>query len=300
MKFSYLASLAVSVFTLLACQSDLSASELPMPAAMSPQSVSFNDVTVKIESCEITPERSAVCILRAENRFTNKRIEVDRRITIQDNFGSDYAVTAGGFGNNSARPQWNQVAVADSSYQLTVIARNFSTRATAVRAVIFPRLLARSAQGQTPGYRDQVIFSKPRMVVSGRIPPSPSRAPPSPSARPPMGAPSAASTSGLDPNSWQVIGLWDYDATDGESIPNGFRWRPVSGGNHGARWPGHLELQNHASLRPRTRALWPAKIHPAQRKVCANYPGYPTYSVFVDLPGEPNDGVYLVSECAGE
>jgi len=35
--------------------------------------------------------------------------------------------------------------------------------------------------------------------------------------------------------------------------------------------------------------------------VCADYPGYPSYRTFVDLPGIDDDAVYDVAECkAGE
>ena len=59
---------------------------------------------------------------------------------------------AGGFGDPSAAPQWNQIAVADSDYVVHVSAPNVSSRATSIRAVVFPRLLVRSMQGQALGH----------------------------------------------------------------------------------------------------------------------------------------------------
>ncbi len=147
-----------SICLLSGCQTDMLPLNLPTLALLNPQTQSFNDTQFEMKSCEITPERSAICKLVATNRFRDKKLEISLGVTIQDNLGNDYAVSSGGFGEPSNRPQWNQVAVADSSYNLTVIATNLSTKATSIRAVIFSRLTVRSMQNQTLGYKDQVIF----------------------------------------------------------------------------------------------------------------------------------------------
>ena len=263
---------------------------------------SFNDTHFTMRSCEITADRTAICILSVSNQYRDKKIEVTRNITIQDDRGNDYAVTSGGFGTVSNRPQWDQIAVADTSYQLTVIAPNLSSQATAVRAVVFPRLLVRSPQGQTLGYRDQVIFSKPPMLASATsveatAPAAPVAPSPSPKPVKAKAAPKAE-TPFTNSDLWIVVGYWDYDAVDGQFLPaNGLVLRNLPGGNLGVQWSAHLELKNHAALPPRARNLWPVTINPAQRKVCANYPDYPTYPAKIDLPGEAADGEYLVSNC---
>ncbi len=300
-----LASLAWVAF-LSSCQGRPSTLPLPAPMAFAPQTKSFNDTDFEMKSCEITAERTAVCRLLVTNRYRDKRIEIDRRITIQDDSGTDHPVTAGGFGQSPERPQWNQVAVADSSYHLTVIATNLSTRATSIRAVIFSRLLVRSMQGQALGYRDRVIFSRPDMVSSA---PRPAVTPPEPPT-PPTAEPEAegggsvaapADAQAFPNDRWQVVGYWNYDAADGQHLAaQGLVLRPVAGAGLGQQWSAHLELENHASLPPRKRSLWPVKIHAGQRKVCADYPGYPSYAAFIDMPGESADGVYLVARCTGE
>lgn len=280
--------LAIMVFLCLlsACQKELSAMGIQTPAIFNPQTQTFNDTQFDMVSCEITTQRSAICKLKITNRFRDKRIEVDRRITIQDDHGNDYAVSAGGFGDLSNRPQWRQTAVADSSYSLTVIATNLSTKAKSVRAVIFTRLLVRSAQGQTLGYRDKVIFSKPAMIAS---------APPTTNTGSSMGSPTPT------PDTWQVVGYWNYDAADGQHLPTqGLVMRDVPGNGLGQQWHSHLELKNHSSLSPKNRSLWPVMINTKQHKVCANYPGYPNYQTFIDMPGESADGVYQISECSGK
>lgn len=269
---------------LTGCQSDLSAVGLADGLAHDRNTRHFNDTVFEMRSCTITPERTAICTLTVTNRYRDKRIEIDRRITIQDDTGTDHQVTAGGFGVTPNRPQWNQLAVADSSYQLTVMASNLSTRASAVRAVVFTRLLVRSPQGQAMGYRDQVIFSRPPMIAGTDQDPPETR----------------GQTPDLDANTWHVVGYWNYDANDGQHLATqGLVLREQAGGGLGHTWQAHLELKNHAALPQRARSLWPVKIHPASRKVCADYPGYPTYSTFIDMPGGTNDGVYTVARCKG-
>ncbi len=38
-------------------------------------------------------------------------------------------------------------------------------------------------------------------------------------------------------------------------------------------------------------------IHIERRAVCADYPGYPGYRVFIDMPGIDEDAIFNVSEC---
>lgn len=269
---------------LMGCQAQSVALERPSPGGT--RTHAFNDVAFTSSSCEITADRSAVCRFQIDNRFRDKKIGVDRRITIQDDAGNDYPVTTGGFGDLSARPQWFQVAVADSSYELVVIATNLSTRARAIRAIVFTRLGVLTPQGQTIGYRDGVIFSNPRMIGS-----TPAAAPVTVAETP---APSAYAG-----DRWHWIGYWNYDGIDGNHLAEGLVLRDVRGSGMGQSWQAHLELTNHDSLRRRTRTLWPVAIHTGLRRVCANYPGYPTYQAFVDMPGTAEDGVYGFSECAG-
>lgn len=272
----------VAVGLVAACQGGVPG----LASALDPLSKSFNDTTFTLESCEITPDRSAVCQFSVVNRFRDKKLEIDRRITIQDDTGTDHAVTAGGFGDASARPQWGQVAVADSTYRFSVVATNLSTQARKVRAVVFTRLLVRSTQGQALGYRDQAIFANPPMRTAAAAPPA--LAPPSPGGPDPLPA-----------DRWHTIGYWDYDGRDGQSIPEGLVLREIAGGGAGQTWSWQLELRNHASLPARARRLWPVRIHTGEKRVCADYPNYPSYVGAIDAPGEAHDGVYQFAQCSG-
>lgn len=291
---------SVWIFSLLGCQSVPGAMELP--GAPPANSVSFNDVTVEMESCEITPDRSAICRLGITNRYTDKGIEIWPDIRIQDDRGNEYAVTSGGFGDTIGRRgggAFSQTAVADSTTPFTIVATNLSTRASSIRAVVFQRFLARGMDRQALGYRDKVVFRSPRMVASGAPATPPAGAvggttAPPPSAPPGPGAQRVALAEG-----WQDIGYWDYDGVDGQNLPRGLVYRPTPGQALGRSWPGYLELRNHADLRPRQRNLWPVRISPAERRICADYPGYPSYAVEVDLPGERQDGLYQVAQCKG-
>ncbi|MEL7538826.1 MAG: hypothetical protein AAFZ58_13735 [Pseudomonadota bacterium] len=282
----------------------------PTALAASPKLVqSFNDTTFELNHCEIKEDRTAVCKMTVRNLYTDKGIEVTRNgITIQDNFGNDYPVTAGGFGDPSTASKWTQIAIADSEYTVWVVAPNLSSRATSVRAVVFPRLLLRNMQRQKLGFRDKVVFSGPPMLdrtakpapvaaVEADRPVSPTLgdAPPKPT------APSTVTNNDDMPiatDEWQVVGLWNYDGEDGKHVPaHGFVMHTKVGGALGQAWLAHLSLRNHDQLTARDRVLFPVMIHVAQRKVCADYPGYPTYPAFIDMPGEGNDAVFMVSAC---
>jgi hypothetical protein len=247
----------------------------------------FNDVEFRMDSCEITQDRSAICKLKITNLYRDKKIGIDRRITIQDEHGNDYPVTKGGFGDASvSRAQWFQVALADSSYQLVVIATNLSTKAKSIRAVIFKRLGVLTPQGQTIGFRDDVIFAKPVMVSSitgsGQSSQSPNM-----------------TNEMFKGDEWHIVGYWDYDGVDGQQLTNGLVLRIAPGSGLGQKWKAHLELKNHGTLATRKRTLWPVKINTYQRKVCANYPNYPSYQANIDMPGQEFDGIYSFSECDG-
>ncbi len=259
---------------------------------------SFNDTIFELESCELKADRTAVCKMTVRNKFTDKQIEITRAgITIQDDLGNEYPVTAGGFGDHSTAPKWQQVAVADSDYVVYVAATNLSSQATSVRAVVFPRLLVRSTAGQALGYRDRVVFSGPPMITAPQQVAPDARA----EAAPPTARPAAPGDSDAMPiavDKWEPVGLWSYDAEDGQQIPSqGYVLVPEAGAGVGQAWLARLELKNHDQLPARQRALWPVMIHVERRTVCADYPGYPTYRVFIDVPGIDNDAVYDVSAC---
>ncbi len=290
MKTIWIAPIFGAAFFLLAC----SASSPTAFAATSKLQQSFNDTDFELKSCELKIDRTVICKMTVHNHYTDKRIEIDSRITVQDGLGNEYPVTSGGFGSPSTGSKWSQIAVADSTYNVYVVAPNISSQATNVRAVVFPRLLVRSAQGQTIGYRDAVVFSRPPMVeVAADTDSAP--APDTPPAAVKVVSDNAMPIAVDD---WQVVGLWSYDAEDGQHVPaQGFVMRAQAGAGVGQAWLARLELKNHDQLHERHRALWPVMIHIEQRKVCADYPDYPTYPVFIDLPGIDEDAIYTVSEC---
>ncbi len=293
MQKTLIVSLLLAAFFFVAC----SATSPPAIAAEPKLEQSFNDTTFELQSCELGADRTATCRMVVRNSYTDKRIEITRSgISIQDDLGNEYPVTSGGFGDASTAPKWNQVAVADSDYVVHVSAPNFSTRATSIRAVVFPRLLVRSMQGQALGYRDRVVFSHPPMVeVETATSAEPERPPEAPVV---TSTPDLYEQMPISVDEWQLVGLWSYDAVDGQQIPSqGFVLLPKPGAGVGQAWLARLELKNHEQLPERQRALWPVMIHIERRMVCAEYPGYPSYKVFIDVPGIDNDAVYDVSEC---
>lgn len=280
---------------LAACQADLSDLGPSIATAAGPPRQTVSDTDFVVTGCEIRADRTAVCTMRVSNRLRDKKIEIDRRIRVQDDRGTEYAVTSGGFGDPSGPMQWSQIAVADSDYTVTLIAPNLSSDARSIRAVLFTRLLVRSTQGQALGMRDHTVFARPPMIAA-----APARAGTPTGPAPVRPATGTGGSGTFSSPGWHATALWDYDAEDGRSLALGMRYRDRAGAAHGVRWPGHLELVNHAELPPRARTLWPVRINTSARRICANYPGYPSYTVFVDLPGESGDGAYQVAECIGE
>ncbi len=286
-------SLLVAACFLLAC----TATSPPAFAGTSKLEQSFNDTTFELLSCVLGADRTATCKMKVRNQYTDKRIEVTRAgISIQDDLGNEYPVTSGGFGDPSTAPKWNQIAVADSDYVVYVSAANISSKASSVRAVVFPRLLVRSMQGQALGYRDRVVFSHPPMVETEKAVAVEST--PVPETLTEASTTEADEKMPIAVDEWQLVGLWSYDAIDGQQIPSqGYVLLPKPGAGVGQAWLARLELKNHDQLPERQRALWPVMIHIERRTVCADYPGYPTYQVFIDAPGIDNDAIYTVSAC---
>ncbi|MEO0424665.1 MAG: hypothetical protein AAF184_20175 [Pseudomonadota bacterium] len=95
----------------------------------------------------------------------------------------------------------------------------------------------------------------------------------------------------------EVVGYWDYDEIDGEYLVHGLRLLDAPGAAVGARWQRRLELVEHDALRPRARQLWPVELRPNTRRVCINYPGYPTYAAFIDASEDEEDGIYRLGPC---
>ncbi len=101
------------------------------------------------------------------------------------------------------------------------------------------------------------------------------------------------------PPAKEVIGYWDYDGVDGTQLVHGLVLRDAVGSGLGQTWSRHLELKTHANLPPRQRTLWPVLLLRKARKVCVDYPNYPTYDVHVDMLDDAYDGVYRVGPCGG-
>lgn len=100
-----------------------------------------------------------------------------------------------------------------------------------------------------------------------------------------------------EPEQWEVVGYWDYDGADGQSLGAGLHAVQKPGENFGQKWSYHLEMIQHDQLPNRRRQLWPVYLNRLEGKVCAPYPNYPSYPATLDLPGDQYDGVYRFSGC---
>ncbi len=97
---------------------------------------------------------------------------------------------------------------------------------------------------------------------------------------------------------WEIVGLWTYDAVDGQELQHGFVLKDQAGSVGGFTWHQHLELQVHEDLPPKPRILVPVWISHEKKQVCINGP-YPSYKALVDVPGTKFGGDYEFATCAG-
>ncbi len=96
---------------------------------------------------------------------------------------------------------------------------------------------------------------------------------------------------------WEVVGYWDYDAVDGAFVPEGVVVKNLPGQAFGLSWQRHLEVRRHQDLPPRQRQLWPVEMSTTGKRVCINYPDYPSYNAFIDHDDDALDGVYAFGPC---
>jgi len=143
----------------------------------------------------------------------------------------------------------------------------------------------------------QVNFDSVRLygysIASGQTPPLLAWENTSPNAQP------ANSVANSPPPEWETVGFWDYDAVDGQHLSAGVVMVRQAGTGLNKRWAQHLQLKNHNQLRQRPRSLWPVELSRKDKRVCINFPGYPSYTAFVDLPDDAHDGVYQFGPCEG-
>ncbi|HED19526.1 MAG TPA: hypothetical protein ENI74_08505 [Gammaproteobacteria bacterium] len=269
----------------------------------------FRGVVFEVSSCELTELRIVLCRMVVTSKYQDRTLDLlgGGYTKVQDDTGKSYP-TRMSFGENAEGGQRQSVLIAGTPYNVTLTAENISSRATKVRAIDIarmdlagvgqvklvlahpPMIATQHAAGSRPAATNTVSTRPQPIAPQVRA----KTAAPAVTASPVMSKPPGSTTA-----AWQTVGLWDYDATDGQHLAQGFVLRNKRGSGLGQMWKAHLELKDHNTLTPRQRTLWPVMMSVKLRKVCANYPGYPTYQVFVDMPGEADDGMYTVSFCKG-
>ncbi len=97
---------------------------------------------------------------------------------------------------------------------------------------------------------------------------------------------------------WETVGLWTYDAVDGQRLGDGLVLTKQPGSNQGRSWQYKLELTSHNALSPRHRVLWPVDLNRKTKQVCVDGP-YPSFSGYINMPRDEFDGVYAFASCKG-
>lgn len=261
---------AIAILSLGACAS------IPVPVS---SAKTFNDVIFESDGCVISPDRKAVCTLTVTSKYRDRTVAVGNGVTLQDNSGEDYPASVR-FGED----KWSKTLIADSPYKLNFTIENISTRTTSIRSIIINRIDIGLGPRQHVGSHSQVIFSNPDMkeYAESHLQPTANN--------------ERASVASGAPD-WAVVGYWNYDGIDGQYLSEGLELINQPGANSGQTWKTHLQLKAHDRLPSRARSLWPVKISMVQKKVCINVASYPTYSAFIDFPGDENDGVFTFQYC---
>ena len=98
---------------------------------------------------------------------------------------------------------------------------------------------------------------------------------------------------------WETVGFWTYDAEDGLRLPEGLTFKEMPGAMGEYVWTHRLELKAHDELPARTdRILWPVFLSRDKQEVCVDGP-YPSYTGYIDFPGDEHDGAYAFFSCPG-
>ncbi len=295
--FSHKLLAVILTYVLVGC------AELPT-SAFAQTSFTAMEAKIEVHTCRLLPNRTAECDLSITNKHQAKTVRTGG-LKLRDGAGNEYTVE-----NPSYRPR---LYAPDETFSFSVSATNISTQANTIKSVIGTLYVRshgsdRKYLGFGIGKPQTFILSGINMtVVQSEHSPEPvATTAHSQNAEPALKNSDRVDTAGVTSKEkasqlgWQVVGYWNYDAVDGQYLSQGLLLREKPGIGLGVSWQAHLELKRHSSLPARDRSLWPVKIHTGLKKVCANYPGYPSYQGHIDMPGNNNDGIYSFSECSGD
>jgi len=249
--------------------------------------VQIEDFRLEMKWCSVRPDRTAECEFEMISLYQDKKAGLAYP-KIQDERGSEYKL------NTGTQPVGGAKMVSGQSYSFKFTASNLPSYVKKVRNVtgIFVAWLPNGSKV----LESEVTFANvPVKEIASEEKTDSAIRDNAENTHPPSNL--SPLLDFTQPDSWQIVGLWNYDAEDGRYLSGGLVLRAAT---QKKGWASFLELKKHNSLTPKKRTLWPVKINLHQRKVCANYAGYPTYKGHIDLPGTQHDGDYLFSNCEGE
>lgn len=277
----------VAVAFLCGCETIMA--ELPQ---MQRNVVQVQDFRAEMKWCEVRPDRSAECEVEITSQHQDKRAGLSYP-KMQDDRGKEYRL-------KTDQPAGGVMMVAGQPYTYRLTVDNLPTYVTMVRSINSG--IVASLPNGSKTLAEQIVFAgiptRPATAEAAEIP----AALPTPTTKVAMrntGQAAADERATASASEWETVGYWNYDAVDGQQLSNGLVLQPGPGAGLGQQWKLQLELTTHADLRNRPRSLWPVQLNRKLRKVCAQYPDYPSYSAYIDLPGTESDGVYSVGPCSG-
>ncbi len=145
------------------------ASSTGATASVASRSVkTFRGVEFEAQSCELNKMRTITCKLVVTSKYQDRVLNTHgggSYTKVQDDTGKSYS-TRMSFGESAEGGQNQSVLIADTPYNITLIAENISSQATKVRAIDIKRMDLSSAE--TPGrYVSNVILilAHPPMIA---------------------------------------------------------------------------------------------------------------------------------------
>lgn len=271
-KFFPIATLLCAGIAINACAQTPSsggASEL------GPRNVVHNDAfKLTVNWCEVKPDRSAECELTAISLTQDYKAGFAYPI-MQDQTGAQYRMVP----SDGSLGQYTMIA--GEPYTIKYMNQEIlPTSVERVRGLVGSWAYSKLNNIRAGGF--QLTFSD--------IPARPDQ-----TKTPPASEPGGQEST----PQWETVGFWTYDQQDGMRVPEGLVLKNHPGAMAEHNWTHRLELKTHAQLPERAdRILWPVYLNRADKLVCVNAP-YPSYTGYIDMLEDGDDGVYAFASCKG-
>lgn len=142
------------------------------PAASAGPSAMVHGLRMQVRYCELSPSRTASCHMTVMSESQDRELTLlDGYTKLQDDTAKSYPAKVS-FGRDAMSGQKKSVLIADTTYEVTLHAENFSTQASRVIAVQVDRMDVRQANGGFIGYVKHIFPNPPTQNVAFSVAPA--------------------------------------------------------------------------------------------------------------------------------